>query len=188
MIPHRRLWKIGLAIALGEFTLILGLLLALAVANGGLAITIGAPEPARERGLLVPVAGIRPEDLADSYGAPRSGGRQHKGIDIFAAEGTPVLAAADAVVVERRVHPLGGITLYLRDTDGVTVYYYAHLRGYRAGLKEGHLVRRGDVVGYVGSTGNVQGSAHLHFGVFTVSDPNRWGRGRDRNPYELLRR
>jgi peptidoglycan LD-endopeptidase LytH len=188
MLSHPRIWKIGLAIALGEFTLILGLLVALAVANGGLAITIGAPEPGEREGLLVPVAGVRPEDLADSYGDARSGGRQHKGIDIFAAEGTGVVAPADAVVVQRKAHPLGGITLYLRDTDGVTVYYYAHLRGYRAGLQEGHLVRRGDVVGYVGRTGNVQGSPHLHFGVYTVSDPNRWGSGRDRNPYELLRR
>lgn len=188
MLHHTRLWKIGLGIALGEFTLVLGLLLALAVANGGLAITIGAPEPGGAEGLRLPVAGVRPEDLKDSWGDRRSGGRAHKGIDIFAPDGTPVLAPADAVVVERRVHPLGGITLYLRDTDGVTVYYYAHLRGYRAGLKEGYLVRRGDVVGYVGRTGNVQGSSHLHFGVSTVRDPNRWGAGRDRNPYPLLAR
>lgn len=185
-MDHRRLWKVALAIALGEFTLLLGLIAALSIAAGGLVITLAPREPAEPSGLQIPVAGVRAGDLKDTWGAPRSGGRTHKGIDIFAPAGTPVLAAADAVVVERRSERLGGTTLYLRDTDATTVYYYAHLQGYRSGLKEGHLVRRGEVVGYVGRTGNVQGGAHLHFSVFTITHPNRWWRGRDLNPYALL--
>ena len=183
MLRHARLWRIALLVALGELTVLLGLLAVLAVASGGLAITIGPRTPSAP--MQIPVAGIRPQDLEDSYGDRRSGGRFHQGIDIFAAAGTPVLAPDDAIVVERRAERLGGTTLYLRDTDGVTVYYFAHLQGYRAGLVEGQLVRRGEVVGYVGATGNAQG-AHLHFAVFTVKNPNRWRTGRYLNPYPLL--
>jgi murein DD-endopeptidase MepM/ murein hydrolase activator NlpD len=186
MLQYRRLWTVALAIALGELTLLLGLVAAVAIANGGLAITIGPRGPTGRAGMMIPVAGVRRRDLRDSFGAGRSGGRRHAGIDIFAAVGTPVLAPSDAVVVERRSGGLGGTALYLRDTDAVTVYYFAHLSGYRAGLREGQLVRRGEVVGYVGRTGNVDGSSHLHFGVFTVTDPNQWYRGHDLNPYRLL--
>ncbi len=82
---------------------------------------------------------------------------------------------------------LGGISLYERDLDGRTIYFYAHLQGYRPGLKVGDLVRQGDVLGFVGETGNVvAGGPHLHFAVHTASDPNRWSNGVDLNPCELL--
>jgi peptidoglycan LD-endopeptidase LytH len=137
--------------------------------------------------LIVPVAGVRRQELRNSYGAGRSGGRAHKGIDIMARERTPVLAAATGTIVKCDSSDLGGISLYQRDLDGTTIYFYAHLSGYRAGIKEGDLVRQGDVIAYVGHTGNAQASApHLHFGVYTVADPNRWWRGRDLNPYLLL--
>jgi peptidoglycan LD-endopeptidase LytH len=186
MIGYRKLWTIGLVVALIELTLLMLIVGGLALGQGGLAVTIGRRERVSTSRLLIPVAGVRSSDLKDTYGAARSAGRKHKGIDIFAAVGTPVLAPADAIVVERRNNALGGISLYLRDLDGATIYYYAHLSAYRAGLKEGHLVRRGAVVGYVGRTGNVVGSAHLHFGVYTVTDPNRWWTGHDFNPYQLL--
>lgn len=137
--------------------------------------------------LLIPVAGVRPSELRDTYGASRSGGRSHEGIDIFAPDGTPVLAAADGVIVGRQTSALGGIALYLRDLDERTIYFYGHLQGYRAGLKEGDLVRRGATLGYVGHTGNAQAtSPHLHFSIHTVTDPNRWWRGRTLPPCELL--
>ena len=184
--------RFAIGTALAEGAVALGLLLYLAASDKALVIRF-APrdEPARreaaETGLAIPVAGVRKSELKNSYGAARSGGRAHKGVDIFAPRGTPVLAAAEAVVVKRDSSALGGISLYLRDADGRTVYYYAHLNGYRAGLKEGDLVRRGDVVAYVGSTGNApENSPHLHFAVYTVTDPNRWWRGRDLNPYRLL--
>jgi murein DD-endopeptidase MepM/ murein hydrolase activator NlpD len=135
--------------------------------------------------LLVPVAGVRRQELRDSFGAPRSGGRQHLGTDILAPEGTAVLAAADGVVVKRDNSALGGTSLYVRGSDGVTIYYYAHLSGYRAGLKEGDLVRRGEPIAMVGHTGNAP-VPHLHFGVYTVADPNRWWHGHDLDPYKLL--
>lgn len=144
-------------------------------------VVAGAPR------LIVPVAGVRRQELRDSYGAARSGGRAHLGIDIMARDGTPVLAAASGVIVKRDSSGLGGISLYQRDPDGATIYFYAHLSRYQAGIKEGDLVRQGDVIAYVGHTGNAQASApHLHFAVYTVTDPNRWWHGRDLNPYPLL--
>jgi murein DD-endopeptidase MepM/ murein hydrolase activator NlpD len=140
-----------------------------------------------ERGIAIPVAGVRREELRDSFHAPRSGGRQHLGIDIMAPEGTPVLAAAGGVIVKRDSSALGGVSLYERGNDGATIYFYAHLSRYAAGIDEGDLVRRGDVIAYVGHTGNADASApHLHFGVYTVTDPNRWWHGHDLNPYLLL--
>ena len=177
-----------IGIALGEAALLLGLVVYLAATGKTLSVSVGYPgeAPAAAR-LVIPVAGVRESELRDSYGAGRSGGRQHKGVDIFAKDGTPVLAASAGVVVKRATSALGGVSLYLRDLDGRTVYYYAHLQRYRAGLKEGDLVRAGEVVAYVGHTGNAPaGNPHLHFAVYTVSDPNRWWRGRDLNPYPLL--
>ncbi len=183
--------RVAIGAALVEAGLLLGLLIYLAASDRVLAVSFPTRESLRQgRGqpaLVIPVAGVRTAELKDTWGAARSGGRAHKGIDIFAARGTPVLAAAEGVIVKRDSSGLGGLSIYERGQDGRTIYYYAHLNGYRAGLKEGDLVRQGDVIGYVGSTGNVTGSPHLHFGVFTVTDPNRWWRGRDLNPYTLLR-
>ncbi|CAA9367611.1 MAG: hypothetical protein AVDCRST_MAG68-5014 [uncultured Gemmatimonadetes bacterium] len=177
-----------IAVALGEGALLLGLAVYLAASGRTLQVRIALPDPPRpEARLVIPVAGVRAAELADSYGAGRSGGRSHKGVDIPAPEGTPVLAASAGVIVKLASSKLGGVSLYHRDADGRTVYYYAHLQRYRAGLKEGDLVRAGDVIAHVGRTGNAPpGNPHLHFAVYTVSDPNRWWRGRDLNPYPLL--
>jgi peptidoglycan LD-endopeptidase LytH len=130
---------------------------------------------------------VRRGDLRDSFHAARSGGRQHLGIDIMAPDGTPVLAAAPGVIVKRDSSGLGGIALYERGLDGVTVYYYAHLQRYAPQVDEGDLVRQGDVIAYVGHSGNASpGAPHLHFGIYTVTDPNRWWHGRDLNPYAVL--
>lgn len=182
--------NVVIAAALVEAGLLLGLLIYLAASERALVVSFPTRESLRARtqpAMVVPVAGVRASELRDTYGAPRSGGRGHKGVDIFAAKGTPVLAAAAGVIVKRDSSAAGGLSVYERDLDGRTIYYYAHLNGWRAGLKEGDLVRQGDVIGYVGSTGNVSGAPHLHFAVFTVTDPNRWWRGRDLNPYQLLR-
>ena len=185
-IPLR---TVAIAAALGEGALLLGLAVYLAATEKRLVISVAPREVAAKPAarLVIPVAGVRERDLRDSYGAGRSGGRQHKGVDIMAADGTPVLAAAPGVIVKLTSSALGGISLYHRDLDGRTIYYYAHLRGYRAGIKEGDLVRAGDPIAYVGQTGNAPaGNPHLHFAVYTVTDPNRWWRGRDLNPYPLL--
>lgn len=179
-----------IAVALAEVALLLGLVIYLAATEKTLLVRVATREELRSAAtarLVIPVAGVRERDLKDSYGAARSGGRRHKGVDIFAPDGTPVLAAAGGVIVNRATTAQGGISLYQRDADGRTIYYYAHLQRYRAGLKEGDLVRAGDVIAYVGHTGNAPArNPHLHFAVYTVSDPNRWWRGRDLNPYPLL--
>lgn len=190
--PRLSFRNVVITAALVQAGLLLGLLIYLAASDRALVVSI----PSREErwraeasaGLVIPVAGVRAAELKNTYGAARSGGRAHKGVDIFAAKGTPVVAAAAGVIVKRDSNAVGGLSVYERDLDGRTIYYYAHLNGWRPGLKEGDLVRQGEVIGYVGSTGNVSGSPHLHFAVFTVTDPNRWWKGRDLNPYTLLAR
>lgn len=191
MRPRLTLRTATIAAALLEAGALIGLVIYLAVTDRALVVSLATREDRwraeAPQGLAIPVAGVRAEELKDTYGAPRSGGRAHKGVDIFAASGTPVVAAESGVIVKRDSNAVGGISLYERGMDGRTIFYYAHLKAWRPGIKEGDLVRRGDVIGYVGSTGNVSGSPHLHFAVFTVTDPNRWWRGRDLNPYELLK-
>jgi peptidoglycan LD-endopeptidase LytH len=183
--------RVLLVVVLTQVAVALGVLLYLVFTERSLVLEIGVRKehrpPESSRGLTIPVAGVRPSELRDTYGAARSGGRSHEGIDIFADEGTPVVAAAAGVIVARDSSALGGISLYQRDLDGRTIYFYGHLQRYRTGLKEGDLVHQGEVVAYVGQTGNVPaGSPHLHFSVYTVTDPNRWWRGQNLNPCDLL--
>jgi peptidoglycan LD-endopeptidase LytH len=111
----------------------------------------------------------------------------HHAIDIMAGGGTPVLAAADGTVLKLRTGGNGGITIYQLDPDGHTLYYYAHLQRYAAGLSEGMPVWRGQVIAYVGDTGNAgTGNFHLHFSVGRVADPRRWWVSENVNPYPLL--
>ncbi|MFL5539585.1 MAG: M23 family metallopeptidase [Longimicrobiaceae bacterium] len=183
-------WKTAfLVAALIEGGAAAGVLVYLAATGRELVLSVRPKEArkAAEREIVIPVAGVRRAELRDSFHAPRSGGRQHLGIDIMAPEGTPVLAAAGGVIVKRDSSGLGGISLYERGMDGTTLYFYAHLSRYAPAIDEGDLVRQGDVIAYVGHTGNASASApHLHFGVYTVTDPNRWWHGRDLNPYLLL--
>jgi murein DD-endopeptidase MepM/ murein hydrolase activator NlpD len=137
--------------------------------------------------LLVPVAGVRPEQLRDTFTDARSEGRSHDAIDIAAPRGTPVLAATDGRIVKLFQSVQGGITIYQLGTDNRTIYYYAHLERYVEGLKDGYFARRGEVIGYVGDTGNAgAGNYHLHFSVSIVSDPRRYWEGTNINPYPLL--
>jgi murein DD-endopeptidase MepM/ murein hydrolase activator NlpD len=137
--------------------------------------------------LLIPVRGITPEQLSDSYSAPRSGGRVHNAIDIMAPAGAPVVAAADGTIRRLRTGGLGGITIYQVGADGVTLYYYAHLQRYAAGIRDGLPVQRGQVIAYVGDTGNAgPGNYHLHFSVGRLTDPERWWESENVNPYPLL--
>ena len=134
--------------------------------------------------LLVPVEGVLPADLADTFAAHRSGGRTHEAIDILATLGTPVLAVADGEVVRVHTNRLGGNVLYLRSPDGAYDFYYAHLDAYESGIEEGVTVRQGEVLGYVGNTGNARDTApHLHFQVLRLDGK---GRGTPVNPYRLF--
>lgn len=137
--------------------------------------------------LLIPVAGVRVEDLRDTFSEARSEGRVHNSIDIVAPKDTPVLAAADGRVVKLFQSDKGGTTIYQRGTDGRTIYYYAHLAAYADGLAENKEVRRGEMIGYVGDTGNATpGNYHLHFSVWITEDPKRYWDGVNLNPYPLL--
>ena len=138
--------------------------------------------------LLIPVAGVRPDQLQDTFKDARSEGREHDAIDIMAPRGTPVLATADGRIVKLFYSEKGGITIYQLANDSKMIYYYAHLERYADGLAEGHYARQGEVIGYVGDTGNsTPGNYHLHFAISIVDDPNQWWGGVAINPYPLLR-
>ena len=128
----------------------------------------------------VPVEGVSPRRLTDQWGAPRSGGRRHQGIDIFARCGTPVLSATDGIVFTVGENALGGLIVRVLGPGGYW-HYYAHLSRY-GDVKRGDRVRAGTVIGYVGQTGNARGTpCHLHYGIYA------WGGGAE-NPYPLLTR
>src|SRR6185369_1082853 len=128
--------------------------------------------------LIIPVAGVRPEQLIDTFDAARSEGRVHDAIDIPAAAETPVLAAADGKIQKLFQSERGGTTIYQLSADQKMIFYYAHLSHYAAGLAEGDNVRQGQVIAYVGDTGNAgPGNYHLHFSIATVTDPKRYWEG-----------
>jgi murein DD-endopeptidase MepM/ murein hydrolase activator NlpD len=138
--------------------------------------------------LLIPVAGVKPGALSDTFNDARSNGRVHDAIDIMAARGTPVIAADDGKVAKLFDSKQGGLTVYQFDPGETYAYYYAHLDSYAAGVVEGKQLRRGDLIGYVGSTGNASPDApHLHFAIFVLGPEKKWWQGTAINPYPILR-
>lgn len=139
-------------------------------------------------GLIVPVAGVRPDQLVDTFSASRSEGRWHDAIDIPAAAGTPVIAATDGEIVKFFDSERGGITIYQLTDDRRFVLYYAHLQRRADELAIGSHVRKGATIGFVGDTGNAgPGNFHLHFSIAIVTDPKRIWSGTYINPYPILR-
>jgi murein DD-endopeptidase MepM/ murein hydrolase activator NlpD len=155
---------------------------------GATSTTASATPPTpRPSGLVIPVAGVQPAQLVDTYTQSRSAGRLHEAIDIMAPAGTPVLAAVDGPVAKLFTSKLGGLTIYQFDPDGRRVYYYAHLQGYAPGLAEGQALRQGEVIGYVGSTGDASPTApHLHFTIGELGPEKKWWKSTALNPYPLL--
>ena len=152
-------------------------------------VTQGDLDYLASRNLLIPVEGVRPNQLRDTYNQARSEGRQHDAIDIMAPQGVPVLAATDGTVTRLFQSERGGTTLYQIDPSGLYAYYYAHLARYADGIAEGKQVRRGDVIAYVGDTGNAGfGNFHLHFAISKITSPRKWSGGDPINPYPLLAR
>jgi peptidoglycan LD-endopeptidase LytH len=149
---------------------------------------LGSASPALgASGLLIPVQGKTRADLVDTFTDARSQGRLHDAIDIMAQAGTPVLAVADGQVEKLFTSERGGLTLYQFEPSGKYAYYYAHLEGYASGLAEKQSIKRGQVIGYVGSTGNANPSApHLHFAIFVLGPERHWWEGTAINPYPLL--
>lgn len=135
-----------------------------------------------DRKLPIPVQGVKARQLTDTWGASRSHGRTHEGIDILAARGTKVYSATDGIVRSMRDNKLGGKVIWILGPAG-SWHYYAHLDQHKKGLNEGDFVRRGDHIGYVGNTGNARHTApHLHYGIYL----DGCGRG-PVNPYPYLR-
>jgi murein DD-endopeptidase MepM/ murein hydrolase activator NlpD len=139
-------------------------------------------------GIAMPIAGLRPSDLKDSF-AEIHGGHRHEAIDILEPRGTPILAV-DAGVIVKLFHSVpGGITIYHFNPDGTLCYYYAHLERYAEGLSEGQRVSRGDRIGYVGTSGNAPPQTpHLHFAVYALGPERHWWQGTAIDPYPLLLR
>lgn len=140
------------------------------------------------RALVIPVQGIAANHLRDTYDAAR-GERVHAALDIMAPRGTPVVAADGGLVWKVRSNRLGGLTIYVLDATQRYVYYYAHLDRYAEGLKEGQQVTKGEVLGYVGTTGNAPPNApHLHFQLMKYRGDGRWWDGDPINPLPYLTR
>ena len=142
----------------------------------------------RGRNLTLPVTGISVAQLNDTYTQARAAGAPHEAIDIMAPTGTPVLAVEDGRIAKLFLSKPGGITLYQFDPGGEYAYYYAHLDRYADGIVEGVSVRKGQVIGYVGSTGNALPEApHLHFAIFRLGPERQWWRGTPINPFLIWR-
>lgn len=136
--------------------------------------------------LLVPVTGVQRAMLRDTYNDAR-GGKRHEALDIPARRGTPVIAASAGHVAKLFKSVAGGLTVYQFDPGERFALYYAHLDAYAEGLREGAELSRGDLIGYVGTTGNAPANApHLHFAIFRMEAGKQWWRGVPINPFVFL--
>jgi murein DD-endopeptidase MepM/ murein hydrolase activator NlpD len=137
--------------------------------------------------LALPLEGLKLSDIPDTFLQARPGGRVHEAADLMAPRGTPVYAVTDGVIRKLFLSKPGGNTIYQFDESEDFCFYYAHLDAYAEGLHEGQKVEQGDVIGYVGSTGNADPSApHLHFAIFKLGPEKRWWEGTALNPYPIL--
>lgn len=142
----------------------------------------------RGRRLELPLRGATKEELHQSFDETRGSTRRHEAIDILAPRHTPVLAIEEGTIARLFYSEAGGITVYQFDPTGSYVYYYAHLERYAEGLKEGDRVERGQVLGYVGTSGNApENTPHLHFAIFRLTEKKQWWQGTPVDPYEVLK-
>lgn len=146
-----------------------------------------SPAELADRELAMPVEGVSADSLTRQFDDPR-GSRRHEAIDILAPRNTPV-RAVEAGRIARLFHSrAGGITIYQFDPSEQYCYYYAHLERYAPGLREGDRVRKGQVLGFVGTSGNAPpGTPHLHFAIFRLTESRRWWEGVPIDPYDVLR-
>jgi peptidoglycan LD-endopeptidase LytH len=141
----------------------------------------------RDRDLLIPVAGVPPKALRSTYYEKRGSTRAHEALDILAPRGTAVLAVEKGTIAKFFNSQRGGLTIYQFDDDDEFAYYYAHLDRYAADLDEGEKVKRGQVIGYVGTSGNAPpNTPHLHFAIFKLGPERRWWQGAPIDPYLVL--
>ena len=145
-------------------------------------------ESLRQRTLTLPVQGMKREDLRDTFNEMRGSTRRHEALDVIAPRNTPIVAVEDGKIAKLFLSDAGGITLYQFDPTETFCYYYAHLERYAEGLKEGDTVKRGQVIGYVGTTGNApRDTPHLHFAILKMTSEKKWWQGTPVDPYSVLR-
>ena len=146
------------------------------------------PDELEDRNLGMPVEGIAPEQLTRQFDQPRGGSRRHEAIDILAPRNTPVKAVENGRIARLFTSKAGGIAIYQFDPTERFCYYYAHLESYAPGLKEGDAVKKGQVIGYVGTSGNApKETPHLHFAIFRLTAEKRWWEGTPIDPFDVLR-
>jgi len=155
-------------------------------------VAAGAPgddiEELRDRDLKLPVKGIKRDELRSNFDEKRGVSRRHEALDVLAPRNTPVLAVEDGTIAKLFLSKAGGNTIYEFDPTTTYAYYYAHLERYAEGLKDGAKVKRGDVIGYVGTTGNAPpDTPHLHFAIFKLTAEKRWWRGAPIDPYPVFK-
>lgn len=160
------------------------------LSGGSSPLTVGSrdAEELLAKGLVVPVAGVAAKDLVDSFNEMRGGTRRHNALDIMAARNTPVLSATAGKVIKLHNSVAGGLTIYVSDAASRFVMMYGHLESFRAGLKEGASVQRGEIIGFVGSSGNANPAGpHLHFQITRNDNIKEWWKGIPINPFPALR-
>ena len=147
-------------------------------------LALGSSPPDLDIGL--PIDGLTAASLRDSFDEEHSG-HAHEAIDIPSPKGTPVHAVVSGTIRKLFLSERGGITIYEFDDKDVYCYYYAHLDRYADGLREGMEIKRGDLIGFVGSTGNADvRSPHLHLAIFELGAEKKWWQGKALNPYPAL--
>jgi murein DD-endopeptidase MepM/ murein hydrolase activator NlpD len=157
------------------------------VVSGLSRITGTAGELSHSR-LRVPIDGENIESLKGGFAETRGGSRPHEAVDMLAPRNTPVHAVESGTIAKLFTSKAGGLTVYQFDPAGHLCYYYAHLERYADGLKDGQAVSQGDVIGYVGTSGNAPpNTPHLHFAVFELNADKRWWQGRPLDPYLVFR-
>ena len=142
----------------------------------------------RKRNLRLPVSGVNAQSLTRSFADKRGAERLHEAIDILAPRHTPVLAVEDGVLVKFFHSKAGGNTIYQFDPASRYAYYYAHLDRYAAGVKEGDRVKKGQIIGHVGTSGNAPPKTpHLHFAIFKLTEQKQWWKGAPIDPFDVWR-
>jgi murein DD-endopeptidase MepM/ murein hydrolase activator NlpD len=146
-----------------------------------------AVQDLRRRRLDVPIGTIERAALRGSFDEARDGSRRHEAMDLLAPRHTPVVAVEAGIIARLFTSKAGGITVYQFDPTTTYAYYYAHLERYAPGLEEGATVSRGQVLGYVGTSGNApKDTPHLHFAIFVLDDDKRWWQGTPIDPFLVL--
>jgi murein DD-endopeptidase MepM/ murein hydrolase activator NlpD len=158
------------------------------LAAGAPATAAAAIADLRRRDLLLPVKGVNAPDLVDTFQSPRQASSEHEALDILAPRGTPVFAVENGTIEKLFTSVRGGLTIYQFDPSRIYAYYYAHLDRYAPGLIEHAPVARGDVIGYVGTTGNApKNTPHLHFAIFVLTEQKQWWKGTAVDPFNVWR-